>query len=158
MKSCRVRVVRCWCLKMTTFAFNNNTALFRLVGHILNCGRSILSSGILDGIVRSISAIRVYVYCHILLVPPHAVSLCSSVSSIVHLWQVIEGVIFIRYSRAFVGVRSSTTWYHIHLVLSDFGASFKFCHIRVQSVLGHIFCIRISGDPAAARMLVRRAA
>jgi len=141
-----------------TLAISHNTALFSLVGHILNCGRNIHSSGIRDGIVRSISAIRVYVYCHILLPSPHSVSLCSSLSSIVHLWQEIEGVIFIRYSRAFVGVTSCSTRYHVHLVLSDTGASFKFFHIRVQSVLGHSFCMRISGDPAATRIFVKTAA
>jgi len=141
---------------MTTFAIIHNIALFLLVGHILNCGRSIHSSGIRDGIVRSINAIRVFVYCHILRPSPHSVNLCCSVSVIVHLWQEVDGVIFIRYSRVFVGIKSCT-WYHIHLVLSETGASFNFFHIRIQSVLGHSFCMRISGNPAAARMLVIRA-
>ena len=35
-----------------------------LVGHMLNCGCSIYLSGIRDGIVRSINAIRVFMYCH----------------------------------------------------------------------------------------------
>jgi len=154
MKSCSVRVVWCWLLKMTTFAITHNIALFLLVGHILNCGRSAHSSGIRDGNVRSINAIQVFVYCHILRPSPHSVNLCCSVSAIVHLWQEVDGVIFIRYSGAFVGIISCSTWYHIHLALSETGASFKFFHIRVQSVLGHSFCISISGDPAATHMLV----
>jgi len=115
------------------------------VGHILNCGRSIHSSGIRDGIVRSINAIRVFVYCHILRPSPHPVNLCCSVSAIVHLWQEVDGVIFIRYSRAFVGIKSCSTWYHIHFVLSETGASFNFFHIRVQSVLGHSFVCAFLG-------------
>jgi len=91
---------------MTTFAIIHNMALFLLVGHILNCGRSIHSSGIRDRIVRSISAIRVFVYCHILRPSPHSVNLCCSVSAIVRLWQEVDGVIFIRYSRAFVEIKS----------------------------------------------------
>jgi len=157
MKSCRVKGVCCWLLKMTTFAIIHNIALFLLVGHMLNCGRSIHSSGIRDGIVRSINAIQVYVYCHILRPSPHSVNLCCSVSADVPLWQEADGVIFIRYSRACVGIISCSTWYHIHLALSKSGASFKFFQIRVQSVLGHSFCIRISGRPAAACMLLKRA-
>jgi len=156
MKSCRVKVVRCWLLKMTMFAIIHNMALFLSMGHILNCGRNIHSSGIRDGIVRSINAIRGFVYCHILRPSPHSVNLCCSVSAIVHLWQEVNVVVFIRYSRAFVGIKSCNTWYHIYLALSETGASFKFFHIRIQSVLCHSFCMRISGDPAATRMLVKR--
>jgi len=156
MRSCRVRVVRCWILKMTTFGVIHNIALFLLLGHILKCGRNIHSSGIRNGIVRSINAILVFVFCHIHHPTPHSVNLCSSVSAIVHLWQEFEGVIFIRWSRAFVGIKSCSSWYHMHLVLSDTGASFKFFHIHVQSVLGHSFCMRISRNPAAARTLVKR--
>ena len=75
-KSFRVSVVWCWLLKKTTFAIIHNIALFLLVGHILNCGRSIHSSGIRDGIVRSINAIRGFVYCHILRPSPPSVNLC----------------------------------------------------------------------------------
>ena len=99
MKSYRTRVARCWILKMTTFAIMHNIGLFLLVGHISNCGRNIHSSGIRDGVVRSINAIRVSCYCHVLRPSPHSVNLCSSVSTVVHLWQEIEGVIFIRWSR-----------------------------------------------------------
>ena len=59
---------------MSTIAIIYNIALFLLVGHILNCGRSIHSSGIRDGIVRSINVIRVFVYCHILRPSPHSVN------------------------------------------------------------------------------------
>ena len=121
MKSCRVRVVRCWILKMTTFAIIHNIALFVLLGHILKCGRNIHSSGIRDWVVRSINAIRVNVFCHIHHPTPHSVNLCSSVSAIVHLWQEFERVIFIRWSRAFVGIKSCSTWHHIYLVLSHKG-------------------------------------
>jgi hypothetical protein len=95
MKSCRVRVVRCWILKMTTFVIIHNIALFLLVGHLLNCGRNIHSSGIRDENVCSINAIRVFLYCHILRPSPHSVNLFSSVSAIVRLWQEFDGVIFI---------------------------------------------------------------
>jgi len=154
MKSFKVRVALCWSLKMLTFANNHNNALFHLVGNILNCGRNIHSSGIQNGIVRSISAIRVFAYCHILLPAPHAISQCSSVSSEVHLWQEIEGVIFIRCSRAFVVIRSCTAWYDVRLVLSDIEAFFMFFHIGVQLVLGHRFCIRFPGELAAARIFL----
>jgi len=132
-----------------TFSLIDNIALFLLVGHVLNCGCNFHSSGIRGGIVRSINAIGVFVYSHILRPSPHSVNLCSSVSAIEHLWQEFECSIFIRRSREIVGIKSCSTWYHIHLVLSDTGVSFKFFHIRVQSLLGDSFCMRISGDPVA---------
>ena len=99
----------------------HNIALFLLLDHILNCRHIIHSSGIRDGIVRSFNAIRVFVYCHILRPSAHSINLCCSVSVTLHLWQEFEGVIFIRWSIAFVGIKSCSTWYHIRIVLSDRG-------------------------------------
>jgi len=81
---------------MMTFAIIHNIALFLFLDHILNYGRNIHSAGIRDGVVRSINAIQVFVYCHILRPSPHTINLCCSVSAIVHLWQEVDGVIFIR--------------------------------------------------------------
>ena len=130
---------------MTTFPIIHNIAFFLLVGNILTCGRSINSSGIRDGIVRSINAFRVSVYCHILRPSPHSVNLFCSVSAIVHLLQEVDGVIFIRYGCAFLGNKSCSTWYYIHHALSETGESLKFFLIRVQSVLDHSFLCAFLG-------------
>ena len=60
---------------MTTFAIIHNIALFLLVGRMLNCGRSIHSSGIRDGIVRSIGFSCIAIF----FVPRHTLSICVAV-------------------------------------------------------------------------------
>ena len=71
----------------------------------------------------------------------HIPSVCVPVC----LAQDFESVIIMHCSRAFVGIISCITRYHIHLVFSDTGASFKFFHILVQSVLGHSFVWAFQG-------------
>jgi hypothetical protein len=87
MKSCSVRVRVCWVRNRMTCASVHSIALRRFGGHILNWGCRSQSSGILDGIVRSIHAIRRLECSHIARPSPQAVILCSSVSFIVQFLQ-----------------------------------------------------------------------
>ena len=119
-------------------------------GPYIKLWTSIHSSGIRDGIIRCINAIRDFVYCHILRHSPHSQSVLQCIS---HCASLAGGrwCDLYRYSRPFFELN------HIHHALSETSESLKFFHIRVQSVLDHSFCMRISGNPAATRMLVKRA-
>jgi len=139
MKSCKVRSVRCWILKITTFATTHNIAPCLLGGHILNWGRSTESCGVRDGIVRNFLASRFIVYCHIVRASPQAINLCSKVSVAVHLRQVSEGTILIPGSRTLVGIMSCMMRYHRHLVFSGTGASFMGFHMQTKSIMGQSF-------------------
>ena len=79
MKSCNVRVRVCWVRKSMTCASVQIIALWRVAGLVWNWGCRNQSSGILDGVVRSICAIRLLECSHMSLPSPQAVILCSSV-------------------------------------------------------------------------------
>jgi len=150
MKSCSFGAVRCRSLEITTFARVHNTAWFRLEGQILKCGRSNHSLDVRAGIVLSILASMVFMYCHINRPSPQTFKRCSKVSIAAHCWHVFDGVTLMRCSLTLVGIKSCMNWYHTHCVLSDTGASLRFFHTCIQSVSGQSFWIRISCSPATA--------
>jgi len=94
IKSCKDRVFRCWQLNSTTFANIHITAFLFFSGHSLSCGRRSQSSRMRDGVVRSMIARRVFIYCQIRIPSPQSISLCSKVSIFVHPWHISDGTIF----------------------------------------------------------------
>jgi hypothetical protein len=154
MKSCNVRVRVCWVRNSMTCASVQSIALWRVEGHVWNWGCRSQSSGILDGVVRSICAIWLLECSRISRPSPQAVILCSSVSFIVHFLQVSVCTILIRWRRSFVGIKSWMTRNQAIRVDSGTGAALRLTHMRAQFMCSHFFITRISWSPAIALVMV----